>query len=271
MKRRRRAIILLTLTLFASVPVAAIAGPPFQTDDPEPVPYRHWEIYIVETYAHAGTGISGSLPIVEVNYGVVPNVQLSIVAPVSYVQSAGNGFRAGYGDTEIGIKLRFIQETRARPQVAVYPIAILPTRNARSGLGEGTVRTLLPLWLQKSWGAWTTYAGVGRWHNPGVGNRDWWYTGWTVEHENASGVVVGSEVFHATSDRVDRAGATGFAVGLIAPIRGRTNLLLSVGRSLRGDNSVSVYGAYEIKFGPEPDTRLRAEQTPKHNGTLRPS
>ena len=27
--------------------IVAWAGPPFVTDDPEPVEYRHWEIYLV--------------------------------------------------------------------------------------------------------------------------------------------------------------------------------------------------------------------------------
>jgi len=28
------------------------AGPPFQTDDPEPVEYRHWEVYLATQWLH---------------------------------------------------------------------------------------------------------------------------------------------------------------------------------------------------------------------------
>src|SRR5690348_1244140 len=55
----------------------AWAGPPFRTDDPEPVPWRHWEVYIASTgfYSRLLGGFS-TLPHVEVNYGPVPGVQL---------------------------------------------------------------------------------------------------------------------------------------------------------------------------------------------------
>jgi hypothetical protein len=36
---------ILSAALF-SCPLAALAGPPFVTDDPEPAKYRHWEVYI---------------------------------------------------------------------------------------------------------------------------------------------------------------------------------------------------------------------------------
>src|SRR5882724_10068903 len=46
-------------------------GPPFATDDPEPVEYRHWEIYLASQYQHATDGAAGTLPHVEVNYGAL--------------------------------------------------------------------------------------------------------------------------------------------------------------------------------------------------------
>ncbi len=36
-------------------PSAVIAGPPFQTDDPEPVPYQHFEFYTFSI----GTAVRG--------------------------------------------------------------------------------------------------------------------------------------------------------------------------------------------------------------------
>ena len=32
------------------------AGPPFITDDPEPVDLKHWEVYLFGTYEHAPEG-----------------------------------------------------------------------------------------------------------------------------------------------------------------------------------------------------------------------
>jgi hypothetical protein len=50
----------------------AIAGPPFVTDDPEPVPYQHFEFYNFSL----GTAIRGDTfseaPAWEYNYGIIP-------------------------------------------------------------------------------------------------------------------------------------------------------------------------------------------------------
>jgi hypothetical protein len=38
--------ILIIILIYISISVTASAGPPFRTDDPEPVEYRHWEAYV---------------------------------------------------------------------------------------------------------------------------------------------------------------------------------------------------------------------------------
>jgi len=54
------------------------AGPPFVTDDPETVEYRHWEFYFAAEYSNDKDGFSGTAPHLEINYGVWPNVQLHL-------------------------------------------------------------------------------------------------------------------------------------------------------------------------------------------------
>ena len=61
------------------------AGPPFATDDPEPVEYEHWEVYLASRLFHDKSGWSGTSPELEVNYGTIPNLQLHLIAPVSFV------------------------------------------------------------------------------------------------------------------------------------------------------------------------------------------
>jgi hypothetical protein len=50
----------------------ALAGPPFVTDDPEIVEYRHWEIYVASQHEKDKDGWSGTAPHFEVNYGSCP-------------------------------------------------------------------------------------------------------------------------------------------------------------------------------------------------------
>jgi hypothetical protein len=40
----------------------AIAGPPFRTDDPEPVDYQHYEFYTLSTGSHAQGDTFGVSP-----------------------------------------------------------------------------------------------------------------------------------------------------------------------------------------------------------------
>jgi hypothetical protein len=99
----------------------ARAGPPYITDDPEPVEYRHWELYLASLVDHDASGWTGTSPHVEVNYGAVPDVQLHVIAPLTFAVPVGEAFRAGLGDTELGVKWRFVHEGEVVPQVGVFP------------------------------------------------------------------------------------------------------------------------------------------------------
>jgi hypothetical protein len=147
----------------------AQAGPPFVTDDPEPVEHKHWEIYLASQLAHDSSGWSGTSPHVEINYGAIPNLQLHLIAPVAFNAPAAGSRQFGYGDTELGIKYRFLQETARLPMAGVFPLVELPTGDAARGLGAGHPQVFLPLWLQKSSGPWTTYGGGGIGSTPALG------------------------------------------------------------------------------------------------------
>ena len=88
-------------TALALVPVAATAGPPFRTDDPEPVDYQHYEFYTFSTGTHVSGETSGVGPAWEFNYGIIPNGQFHIVAPVAFDSPSGGPTQFGYGDTEL--------------------------------------------------------------------------------------------------------------------------------------------------------------------------
>jgi len=118
------------------------------TDDPEPVAYQHWELYLASQHFETADGWSGTAPHIELNYGVVTNVQLHLIAPMAYDAPSGGSTHYGYGDTELGVKFRFIQETEHLPQVGIFPLLEIPTGSKSDGLGSGQVQAFLPLWLQ---------------------------------------------------------------------------------------------------------------------------
>ena len=175
LSNRPSAAVLVALALLAAVEVSA--GPPFVTDDPEPVDYRHWEVYLASEQIETADGWSGTAPHIEVNYGAVSNLQLHLIAPMAYVAPAQGPAHYGYGDTEVGAKYRFVQESERMPQVGVFPLLELPTGNPTLGLGTGHLQAYLPVWLQKSFGDWTIYGGGAYDINPGAGNRNWEFAG----------------------------------------------------------------------------------------------
>lgn len=231
-----------------SLSVTVLAGPPFRTDDPEPVEYKHWEVYLGSqgSFDHDETSLTA--PHFEVNYGVLPNVQLHLIAPFEYVKPEGQHSHYGYGDTELGAKFRFIQETDQIPQVGVFPIVVLPTGDKDRGLGSGEVETFLPLWLQKSWGAWKTYGGGGYWINPGTDNKNYWFFGWEVQRDITKYLTLGTEIFHQTRSEVGGDSNTGFNVGAIINFNELHHLLLSAGSDFSGPNNGSYYVAYQLTF-----------------------
>src|ERR1035441_8329121 len=85
MRNSRRLSVVAALTILALTLTGKVhAGPPFVTDDPEPVDYQHWEFYIASAHTKLGGDWSGTAPHIELNYGVVPNVQLHLIAPLAY-------------------------------------------------------------------------------------------------------------------------------------------------------------------------------------------
>lgn len=232
---------------------AAKAGPPFRTDDPEPVEYGHWEVYGFSTGTHVKGETSAILPGLEVNYGAAPNLHLHLIAPLAYDNVSGSGAQYGYGDTELGAKYRFIEEDEKgwRPQVATFPLVEVPTGDEKRGLGTGHVQEFLPIWLQKSFGDWTTYGGGGYWINPGADNKNFWFFGWLLQRKITEQLTLGGEVFHQTADTVDGKDSTGFNLGGVYDITENHHILFSAGRGLPNaatTNQFSWYLGYQLTF-----------------------
>lgn len=112
----------------------ALAGPPFMTDDPEPVEYQHHELYISSQQVKTQDGKSGTIPHLEYNYGVAPDLQLHIIVPYAFNSPVNGQRESGPGDVELGAKYRFMQETDNRPMVGIFPLVETHTGDANKGL-----------------------------------------------------------------------------------------------------------------------------------------
>lgn len=232
--------------LFLALTTVACAGPPFTTDDPEPVGYGHWEIFFATSYFRTPAGETGAFPALDINYGILPEVHLNCVAPFAFNGPTGATGAYGYGDTELALKIRLRQETPDTPQMAFYPRLLLPTGDSARGLGEGIFQLALPLWFQKSWGPWTTYGGASYWFHSGETRQDWVYAGWEVQRDLGTVATLGAEVFFRSAAQQGADANAGFNVGATVDLDSIDHLLYSMGRDFTPNgNNLTIYFAFQ--------------------------
>jgi hypothetical protein len=236
------AILLLRATI-------AFAGPPFLTDDPVPVDYRHTELNVFSTYDDTHGGSDASFPAMELNYGGLPDTQLHIGIPYVHSRPDGGPDEQGIGDLEVGVKYRFVQESGYSPQIAVYPMAVLPTGNSKEGIGNGKTYWRLPVWLQKSRGAWTTYGGGGYVLNPADGQKNYAFGGWLLQKDLGAALTLGGEVYARGADSVEGQAATVLNVGGSYRFTPDFSLLVSAGHSVAGESHTIAYLGLLWGFG----------------------
>jgi hypothetical protein len=239
------------IVLFLFLPNLLFCGPPYDTDDPEPVDLHHWEFYVSSHSAQVDAGWSGTLPHFEVNYGVIENVQLHAIAPLSYNFPNRGPNTYGFGDLELGAKFRFVQEGKSMPMIGIFPLVEIPTGSESRGLGNGKAQVYIPVWLQKSFGNWQTYGGAGYWINPGTDKKNWVYFGWQVSRQFTEKLNIGVELYHTTPADINSGNESRFNVGLVYDITENHHLLFSAGRGFNGPVKAQMYIGYQLTLGPK--------------------
>ncbi|MDP4207141.1 MAG: hypothetical protein Q8859_14240, partial [Bacteroidota bacterium] len=240
MRIRIRRYIILTGILLLICSQWSYAGPPFLTDDPEPVDFRHWEYYIssINNIQHGKS--TGTCPHFEINYGLIHNVQVHLLLPMNYAYNKNNGTDFGYAYTELGVKYRFVQESENKPQIGTFPIIEIPTIQNKE-FGNGKAQVYLPLWIQKSWGKLMTYGGIGYWFNPGTNNKNWTFSGWEIQYDFSPVFTLGGELYHHSASSSDDTAATAFNMGGFINFSKKFHFIFSAGHSLTGNSYVSSY------------------------------
>ncbi|HXB82376.1 MAG TPA: hypothetical protein VNU22_03380 [Candidatus Acidoferrum sp.] len=243
---------------------AAWAGPPYQTDDPVPVAYRNYEIYIGYEGEYRPGDSETSLPFAEINYGPLPNVQISGSFPLTFTTNPNGRIQSGAGNEDFGIKYRFIPEDASRPQVAFYPSIGVPA-GIESPEADGSTQTLfLPLWAQKTIGRATLFGGGGWERNFGAGSRNFWSGGLASTYGFSDRIGAGLEIYATGADRSGERGSTSIGIGMNDDYSAIHSVLFSIGQSIAGTRTFHAYLSYELRLGPGEDTSpvKRALETP---------
>jgi len=233
-----------SLLLVLITAVILNAGPPFFTDDPQPVDFNHWEFYLSSAMQYSGNDDDVTLPHIETNYGLVPDVQIHLILPMQYTKRESNT-RYGYVNTELGVKYRFINEESGL-QVGIFPLAEIPTGRSVTLAGENKLKTFLPVWIQETKGKFTTYGGAGYWINPGKDNKNWVYTGWLAQYDFSETFTFGTELYYQTASTQDGSAGTGINIGGYININEHNHILFAVGHDISGDTFTTGYIGYQV-------------------------
>lgn len=208
----RRAFPLTTITLLGalalgSLPAFAQGGPPMQTDDPGTPGNHNWEINVAYTVDRR-TGLNTySAPILDINYGVGPRLQLKYQVPYVLQGTDGGPLESGLGKSLAGVKWRFYQNDKYQLNVSTYPQLEFnnPTDSVVRGLADPGTRFLLPFEFTKNVRRLELDAEVGTWFSDnGV---DGHVLGFALGHQMTRSLELLAEVYRLT----DRAPGTEFA------------------------------------------------------------
>src|SRR3984885_13638920 len=219
----------------------AMAGPPYLTGDPEPPDYKHFEIYTF-TNGTATRGETSGEAGVDFNYGGAPNLQLTATVPAAYSAPDGGPLVGGLGNVELAAKYRFLTQQNFGLDVAVFPRVFLPSGAAN--VGEPHASYLLPIWMQKDWGAWSVFGGGGCEINRGGDSQDFCLMGAVVTRQFTTKLQLGLEIFHQTPDTQGALATTSLGVGLRYDLNDNFHLLGYLGRGVQNVEQTDQFNWY---------------------------
>lgn len=138
------------LVPFSLVAIAQ-AGPPLITDDPDTPERGHWEINVATTAEKRDAEWALETPLLDLNYGFRDNIQLKFEVPYLIEDEEGGHSRSGFGDSEFGVKWRFLDQAKHGVSVSTYPQFSFNNseHSVRHGLTEDGWSFLLPVEIQR--------------------------------------------------------------------------------------------------------------------------
>jgi len=214
---------------------------------------QQYSITVAGQYTTRQGETAGAAPSLDLGYSVTANLYLHLYQAYAFDRVTGAKTNFGPGDTEIGVRYRFIEpdDNGWRPGVVFYPLVDFPTGDVDKNLGTGRTHFFLPLWLGKQLGLYTVYGGGGYWFNRGHGYKDWVYLDAGVQRRMTDDLRLGIDVFHDTSIRNGIKETTGINIGGAYDVTANHHILFSVGRGVQNvdeTNKLSAYLAYQLTF-----------------------
>jgi hypothetical protein len=232
---------ILAVVLFC-ISAAAIAqgGPPMATDDPGTPGDGKWEINLGVIGTRMQDAWNVDVPDADINYGLGDHIQLNLDLPWTYT-NAGGHWRAGVGDTSVGVKWRFLDKEQGHGiELSMYPryVTSLSNYSERIGVASPDREFFLPFEAATKIQEFDVAADVGRHFVQHDG--DFWSAGIVAGHD------CGSERVECMLEVHREWGA------------GETQTLLNFGMRWKLNDGLTFLGAIGHEFGSASDEQARA-------------
>ena len=215
-------------------PATALAqgGPPLITDDPDTPGAGYWEINLAGIVETSRPNRRLEAPLADINYGLGPRIQLKFEVPWLNVRETRKPAQAGLGNSNFGVKWRFLGQEGRRIAWATYPQVEVNTGRAMAKKGfldEGS-QFLLPTEFTIQISRLEINGEVGR--NFAQKGEDGWIFGLAIEAEfdpefELVGELSGERSGSSTAELIVNVGAR-------QKISRKTVLLAAAGRGVRG-------------------------------------
>lgn len=186
---------------------------------------------------------------IDFNYGGAENLQLTAVVPVAYEAPRHAGARGGIGNIELAAKYLFLRQDEFGWDVSVFPRVFLPSLSTH--VGDHHASLLLPVWMGRDFGAWSTFGGGGCALNSGDGSKNYCLAGWALTRQVLPSLNIGAEIYHQTADTHGGKASTGLGVGATYDVSENYHLMASYGPGIQNaaeTNRTSWYAALLMTF-----------------------
>jgi hypothetical protein len=155
-----------------------VGSPPMVSDDTDTPGPNNWEVNLTFTGDLAGSERHFETPLLDLNYGVGDRVQLKYEVPYVFDRRAepdiGGGSSIvsahGWGDSNVGVKWRFYDNTDTGLSFAVYPQIEFRTPWGSKAVSEGETTFILPLMMTREFEHASITADAGVETHPGGGH-----------------------------------------------------------------------------------------------------
>src|SRR5262249_3826904 len=129
---------------------------------------------------------------------------------------------------------------------AVFPRVFLPSASSRFGAQHASL--LLPVWIGRDFGKWSTFGGGGCELNQGDGDKNFCLGGWALTRAVSDRLRIGGEAFHQTADAEDGKSTTSVGVGATYDVSAKYHLLTYANHDVSGVDRTSWYAALLFTF-----------------------